>query len=91
MDAQLVLKNLTDYDGWEHTNYKLVKAEADVIIPLLKKEIPMETKVIEDSDEDEDGKPYTMTIHFCPMCDKSYRFSIPKYCECGQRLKMGAE
>ena len=92
MDAQGVLKNLTDYDSWEHTNYKLVKAEADVIIPLLKKEIPMECEVYIEDSETADGTPCTTEIQICPVCHEKYRFLLPKYCsECGQRLEKGVE
>ena len=38
MDRKRVLMNLKGYDAWEHTNYKLVKAEADVIIEALEKD-----------------------------------------------------
>ena len=38
MDRKRVLMNLKGYDGWEHTNYKLVKAGADVIIEALEKD-----------------------------------------------------
>lgn len=88
MDAQLVLKNLTDYDGWEHTNYKLVKAEADVIINALKKQVASEVEEIEESDTGEDGEEIYRTLQMCPACHKMYRFLVPKYCEwCGQKLK----
>lgn len=92
MDAKLVLKNLSDYDLWEHTNYKLRKEEADVIIPLLNKAIPKPVQVVEDGDEDEDGRPYVMYVKFCPCCSQSYRFRLPNYCEnCGQRLDICRE
>lgn len=88
MDAKSVLKNLSDYDLWEHTNYKLRKEEADVIIPLLEKAIPKPVHVYEDIDEDEEGKQFTMYVKFCPTCQQSYRFRVPNYCEkCGQRLE----
>ena len=90
MDAKLVLKNLSDYDLWEHTNYKLRKEEADVIVPALKKQISKPCEVYVEDSETVDGTPCESEIQICPVCNEKYRFSLPKYCsECGQRLERG--
>lgn len=88
MDEKSVLKNLTDYDSWEFTNYKLVKDEADIIINSLKKQIGISCEEIEEDDVDQDGCEITRELSRCPICKKIYRFSIPNYCErCGQKLE----
>ena len=89
MEVNNVLKNLTDYEGWEYAKYGLCKSESETIIDCLKKEIPMAVDVIEDSDEDDRGVPFIMEIKCCPRCLTGYRFALPKYCgNCGQRLVM---
>ena len=87
MEVQNILKNLTDYEGWDYSKYGLCKSESDTIVKCLEKEIPVPVDIVEDSDEDDRGVPFIMEVKFCPKCGESYRFSLPKYCgECGQRL-----
>lgn len=66
---------------------ELTDEERDRVLNCLEKEIASKVSVIEDNDEDEYGRPYTMLIRFCNRCGKSYRFLVPNYCEkCGQKL-----
>ena len=68
-------------------NNVLSGKECDVILSALRKQIPANTIIVEDCDEDESGKSYVMKIHCCPKCDNGYRFLVPAYCErCGQKL-----
>ena len=90
MNEASVLKNLTDYGCWEFERYKLCKDEADVIIPLLKKQIPVKATIEEYHGMNDDSLPFKVVLGCCPMCGKEIRFSVPNYCdECGQRLVPG--
>lgn len=73
--------------GKVFSHVSISREECDMAISALRKEIPVKTIVVEDSDEDESGKPFIMKINFCPVCNKGYRFLVPSYCEkCGQKL-----
>ena len=84
MDRKRVLMNLKGYDAWEHTNYKLVKAEADVIIEALENERP-KGKWEYDADKDKSGGHcnrcghflrYGEKTNFCPDCGADMREEV---------------
>lgn len=88
MERKNVLKNLKGYDAWDHTNYKLVKAEADVIIENLEKQEPMQVVLI--SEGEWDGNPVYEWAE-CPKCGANFEeddrnWESPFCCECGQAL-----
>lgn len=83
MDVKHVLSNLKNYDMWEYQKYGLCNEEADVIIPLLERAIPMCPEI----DKVEDGENTFMKLRVCPVCGATYNFT-PNFCKgCGQALR----
>ena len=87
MTAEKALEVLDTYDVSDGNEDKEFVATILFAKNMIAKSIIKPCEIVEDVDEDEEGRSYDVTYYVCPTCRKTYRILAPAYCErCGQHL-----
>lgn len=71
-----------------NAGYQLTKDEIAELLPILTRAIPLDPVVDTDNDgDDPESGPIIREVVRCPVCGRSYTFSMPNYCSrCGQAI-----